>query len=208
MKKVEEKQSIFLPFISLTCAIFTFLFFLANIFFHYALSFSALMIEGDLFLLALASAIGILVAICLFYSKKTKFINKIFPIFFSFILFTICIFVVYIFYNILLSNRLTTPYLWNLQLMFFVLGFSALEGALRLLKIKNYLINVLIQLATTGLFYFILTLAIFKIGSGSGLIFVIFAYLIIFAISAIGYFFFVYYKQKAKNQEKNYKKQF
>lgn len=208
MKKIEENQSIFLPFISFTCAIFTFLFFLANIFFHYALNFSALMIEGDLFLLAIASAIGILVAICLFYSKKTKFIKKFFPVFFSFILFTICLFIVYIFYLILLSNKLTVPYLWNLQLMLFIFGFSALEGILRLVKIKKYLINVLIQFVTIGFFYFILTLSIFKIGNGSGLIFVIFAYLIIFTLISIGYYFVIYFNNKSKNQEKNYKKQF
>lgn len=208
MKK-EEKQTILLPFICFTCAIFTFLFFLANIFFHYALEFSALNIPGTTFLLAISSVFGILIAICLFYSKKTGIVKKIFPVFFSLILFTVTIFIVYIFYYILLSNNMTFDNLWNLQLMLYLFAFSAVEAILnKLLKISNYLIKSLIQFAVIAIFYFILTLAIFKIGAGSGLIFVIFAYLLTFVLVSVAYYFIVIYMKKAKNNEKKYKKQF
>ena len=205
----ENKQGILLPFISLTCAFFTFLFFIANLFYHFALNNSALDLVGTVFLLAIASMLGILVSICLFYGKKTGFINKIFPFFFSLILFTVSIFMVFIFYYILLSNNMTAQNLWNLQLMLYLLGFSVVEAImLKVLKINNYLIKAIIQFVVIGIFYFILTLAIFKIGSGSALIFVIFAYLVVFAISSTAYYFIISQIKKAKNDEKKYKKQF
>ena len=104
---------------------------------------------------------------------------------------------------------MTAQNLWNLQLMLYLLGFSVVEAImLKVLKINNYLIKAIIQFVVIGIFYFILTLAIFKIGSGSALIFVIFAYLVVFAISSTAYYFIISQIKKAKNDEKKYKKQF
>lgn len=205
----QNKQTILLPFISLTCAIFTALLFLANIFYHLALEQSALDLIGTVILLAISSTIGFLITICLFYGKKTGFVHKIFPVFFTVILFTFTVFVIFIFYYILLSNNMTQQKLWNIPLLLFLLGFSTLESILsKLIKFGNYLVRTLIHFLSIGIFYFILTLAIFKIGNGAGLIFVIFAYILTFSVFSVAYYFIISHKKRLENEELKYKKQF
>lgn len=205
----KNKQTILLPFVSLTCALFTILLFLANIFYHFALEQSALDLVGTVVLLAISSTIGFLITICLFYGKKTGFIYKIFHFFFAIILFTVSVFIVFIFYYILLSNNMTIQNLWNIPLLLFLFGFSITEALLmKIVKFGNYLIRTLIHFISIGIFYFILMLAIFKIGAGPGLIFVIFAYILSYAVFSVAYYFIIAYKKRLKNDEMKYKKQF